>query len=91
MPPGPDGKRGPSVYSKDRGTAAEKLRKLQEEVDAGLVTTGSGDHGGRVAGLLAQPGAPRQYPTGHPQDYSRVIRNHIVPRIGSRKLQVAEA
>jgi len=40
IPPGPDGKRRTrSVYAKDRSACADKLRKLQDEVNAGLVSS----------------------------------------------------
>ena len=87
MPPGPDGRRRvKTVYSKDRATAAEKLRKLQTDIAAGTVITGPVS---TVEGWLdywlnnihrtnIRPGTR--------EDYARIIRNHINPRIGSKRL-----
>lgn len=88
IPPGPDGKRKVrSVYSKDRATAAEKLRKLQAEVEAGLITTGPGTTVGEwLAYWLAEVHRENIRP-GTRTDYARIINNHIVPRIGSKKLK----
>ncbi len=86
-PPGPDGKRKVrSVSSKDRAICAEKLRKLQEEVAAGLVATGPGTTVAEWLSYWLDEVHRDNIRPGTRTDYARIIKNHIVPRIGSKKL-----
>ncbi len=88
VPPGPDGKRKVrSVYSKDRATAAEKLRMLQDEVDAGLVTTAPATTVAEWLDYWLHEVHRDNIRPGTRTDYSRIIKRHIVPRIGSKKLK----
>jgi integrase len=87
IPPAPDGKRRTrSIYSKDRSTAAEKLRKLQAEVDVGLVTAGPATTLGEWLDYWLNEVHRSSIKPGTREDYSRIIKNHIRPRIGSKKL-----
>lgn len=91
IPPGPDGKRRTkSVYSKDRATAAEKLRNLQSEVDAGLVTAGPATTVGDWLDYWLANIHRSKIKPGTREDYARIIRNHIKPRIGKKKLKDLE-
>ena len=76
-----------SVYSKDRATAAEKLRKLQDDVQAGLVTTGPGTTVAEWLDYWLKEVHRDNIRPGTRTDYARIINNHIVPRIGSKKLK----
>ena len=88
VPPGPDGKRKVrSVYSKDRAACAEKLRTLQAEVDAGLVTTGPTTTVAEWLDYWLDEVHRDNIRPGTRTDYRRIIKNHIVPRIGSKKLK----
>ena len=79
-PPAPDGKRRTkSIYSKDRSTAAEKLRKLQPEVDAGLVTAGPATTVGEWLDYWLNQVHRSSIKPGTREDYSRIINNHIRP------------
>lgn len=88
VPPGPDGKRKVrSVYSKDRAAAAEKLRKLQAEVEAGLVTTAPATTVAAWLDYWLNDFHRDNIRPGTRADYKCVITKHIVPRIGSKKLK----
>lgn len=87
VPPGPDGKRKVrSVYSKDRATAAEKLRKLQEEVQAGLVVTAPATTVAAWLGYWLDEVHRDNIRPRTRTDYARIINNHVIPLIGSKKL-----
>ena len=87
VPSGPDGRRRTrSVYAKSRAVCAEKLRKLQAEVDSGLVATGPATTVGEwLPYWLANIHRSKVKP-GTRADYARVIKNDIVPRLGTKKL-----
>lgn len=92
VPPGPDGKRKVrTVYSKDRATAAEKLRKLQAEVEAGLVTTTPGTTVAAWLDFWLNEVHRGNIRPGTRADYARIIKNHIVPRIGSKNLKTLKS
>ena len=92
VPPGPDGKRKVrSVYSKDRATCAEKLRSLQAEVAAGLVTTGPGTTVAEWLDYWLNEVHRDNIRPGTRKDYAGIIKNHIVPRIGSKKLKTLKS
>ena len=87
VPPGPDGKRRVrSVSSKDRATAAEKLRKLQADIAVGEVVTGPASTVGEWLDYWIANIHRSKVKPGTRQDYARVIRNHIKPHIGAKKL-----
>lgn len=87
IPPGPDGKRRTrSVYSMDRATCAEKLRKLHNEVSAGLVSPAPATTVGDWLDYWLANIHRSKIKPGTRTDYARVIRNDITPRIGSKKL-----
>ena len=87
IPPGPAGKRRTrSVYSKDRSACADKLRKLQDEINAGLVCSAPATTvGDWLDYWLANIHRSKVKP-GTRTDYARVIRNDIKPLIGTKKL-----
>lgn len=87
IPPSPDGKRRTrSVYAKDRSACADKLRKLQDEVSAGLVSSAPATTvGDWLDYWLANIHRSKVKP-GTRTDYARVIKNDIKPRIGTKKL-----
>lgn len=87
VPPGLDGKRRTrSVYAKDRSACADKLRQLQDEVSAGLVTAAPATTvGDWLDYWLANIHRSKVKP-GTRTDYARVIKNDIKPRIGAKKL-----
>src|SRR6185312_13455132 len=75
VPPGPDGKRRvKSVYSKDRATAAEKLRKLQSCIaDGAVITSPVSTVAGWLDYWLANVHRTNIKP-GTREDYARIIR-----------------
>jgi integrase len=87
VPPGPDGKRRvKSVYSKDRAIAAEKLRKLQTDIaDGTVITAPVSTVEGWLDYWLSNVHRTNIKP-GTREDYARIVRNHINPRIGSKRL-----
>jgi integrase len=87
VPPGPDGKRRvKSVSSKDRATAAEKLRKLQADIAVGAVVTAPATTVGDWLDYWLTNIHRSKVKPGTREDYARIIRNHIKPRIGTKKL-----
>ena len=92
IPPGPDGKRRTrSVYAKDRSACADKLRKLQDEVNAGLVSSAPATTvGDWLDYWLANIHRSRIKPSTR-TDYAGVIKNDIKPRIGAKKLKALQS
>jgi hypothetical protein len=85
--PSADGKRRrKTVSSKDRGEALRKLRSLRKLIDAGRVpTTSSTTVGAWLAHWLDTIAGPQIRPMTY-RSYEQVIRLHIVPHIGSIRL-----
>lgn len=87
VPPGPDGKRRvKSVYSKNRATAADKLRQLQADIEAGTVITAPASTVGEWLDYWLANVHRGKIKPGTRADYARVIKNHIKPQIGGKKL-----
>lgn len=87
VPPGPDGKRRvKSVSSRDRATAAEKLRKLQADIAAGEVVTAPASTVGDWLDYWLANIHRSEVKPGTREDYASIIRNHIKPYIGAKKL-----
>ncbi|HYO02332.1 MAG TPA: integrase [Mycobacterium sp.] len=87
VPPGPDGKRRvKSVYSKDRAIAAQKLRTLQADIASGTVITGPASTVGEWLDYWLSNVHRTKVKPSTREDYARIIRNHIKPQIGSKKL-----
>lgn len=87
VPPGPDGKRRvKSVYSKDRGIAAEKLRRLQADIAVGAVVTAPASTVGEWLDYWLVNVHRSKLKPGTREDYARIIRNHIKPHIGTKRL-----
>lgn len=91
IPPGPDGRRRTrSVYAKDRAACADKLRKLQEEVSAGLVSSAPATTVGDWLDYWQANIHRSKIKPSTRTDYARVIRNDIKPRIGSKSLKALQ-
>ena len=85
--PGTDGKRRQrSVSSKDRNVAIAKLKKLRAEVDAGRIpVTGKTTVKAWLDRWIEDIRGPKLRP-GTKDDYARTIRLHIIPHIGTKRL-----
>lgn len=85
--PSTDGKRRQRrVTSTDRNVAIAKLKKLQADVDAGrIAVTSRTTVEGWLSRWLDNIHGPKLRP-GTKDDYGRTIRLHIVPNIGTRRL-----
>lgn len=85
--PSTDGKRRQRrVRSKDRNTAIAKLKKLRTDVDAGrIATTGSTTVEKWLLHWVETIVKPNRAPNTY-RSYEQVIRLHINPHIGSKRL-----
>lgn len=85
--PQKDGKRRYKwVSSKDRNVAIGKLKKLRADVDGGrIAVTGTTTVAKWLERWLEDIAKPRVRPTTL-VDYRSVVRNHIIPAIGTRRL-----
>lgn len=86
--PSPDGKRRRKrVKSRDRNEAIRKLKKLRADVDAGRIAQASNTTVEKwMTHWLEEIHAPKRLRPGTKDDYARTIRLHIVPHIGTKKL-----
>lgn len=72
-----------TVYSKDRATAAD--------VEAGLVTTAPGTTVAAWLDYWLNEVHRDNIRPGTRADYARIIKNHIVPRIGSKNFRTLKS
>lgn len=88
LPPGPDGvRRRRTVSSRDRNTAARRLRELRDDVRAGnIAVTGSTTLEKWLQRWLDEIVVYRKLRPTTLDDYRAVIRNHITPAIGHKRL-----
>jgi integrase len=86
LPPKDGKRRYKWVSSKDRNTALDKLKKLRKEVDEGrIAVTSSTTVEKWLLRWLEEFQQPRLRPTTY-ADYRSVLTNHVIPAIGSKRL-----
>ena len=87
LPVGADGKRRRKrVASKDRNEAIRKLKKLRAEVDAGKIAVTSSATVEQWLNRWLPEIHRRKVRPGTYEGYERIIRLHVVPHIGHRRL-----
>lgn len=88
LPPGPDGKRRRRVVmSRDRNVAIAKLKKLRADVESGAIaTTTSTTVEKWMLHWIDNIHAKRKVRPGVIDDYRAVIRNHINPALGRKRI-----
>ncbi|AXH46882.1 endonuclease [Mycobacterium phage Aminay] len=87
LPPGPDGKRRrKTVYARDRADCREKLDALKREIAEGVAVEGPAMTVGAWLDYWMANVHRTNIRPGTREDYARIIRTHIKPAIGDKKL-----
>ena len=88
MPPGPDGKRRlKRIVRKSRNDAVAELRKLKKDLDAGRITGARSTTLERWLDYWLTDILPhRNIKPGTVESYESTVRNGIVPRLGTKRL-----